>query len=106
MATCNVKTFGRNLAWKSDRGGECFSRRLKRAEYRTITEQLIKANSKVHPKRLCQLLNTTSFNKSHILTVKFGIEVHKLNLREKHSPPVTFPREISTECFDIASSHI
>ena len=31
------------------------------------TEQLIKANSKVHPKLLCQLLNTTSFNKSHIL---------------------------------------
>ena len=49
-------------------GGECFSRRLKRAEYRLKTEQLIKANSKVHPKLFCQILNTTSFNKSHILT--------------------------------------
>ena len=28
------------------------------------------------------------------------------NLREKHSPPVTFPHEISTECFDTASCHI
>ena len=61
-------------------GGECFSRRLKRAEYGLKTEQLKKANSKVHPKPLCPLLNTTSFNKSHILTVKFGIVVHKLNL--------------------------
>ena len=89
-------------------GGECFSRRLKRAEYRLKTEQLIKANSKVHPKRLWQLLNTTFFNmKSHILTVSFGIIVHTFNLREKHSPPpVTIPREISTDCFDISTSHI
>ena len=49
-------------------GGECFSRRLKKAEYRLKTEQLMKANFKVHPKLLCQLLNSTSFNKSHILT--------------------------------------
>ena len=77
-----------------------FFTKIEKAEYSLKTEQLIKANSKVHPKRLCQLLNTTSFNKSHILTVKFGIAVHKLNLREKHSPPVTFPREISTECFN------
>ena len=40
-----------------------------KAEYRLKTEQLIKANSKEHPKLLCQLLNTTSFNKSNILTV-------------------------------------
>ena len=39
--------------------GGCFSRRLKRSEYKLKTEQLIKANSKVHPKLLCQLLNTT-----------------------------------------------
>ena len=69
MASRNVKTFLRNLAWKSDKGGECFSRRLKRTEYGLKTEQLIKANSKVHPKLLCQLLNTTSFNKSCILTL-------------------------------------
>ena len=50
-------------------GGECFSRRLKKAEYRLKTEQLVKADSKVHPKLLCHLLNTTSYNKSHILTV-------------------------------------
>ena len=69
MATSNVKTFRRNLAWKNDRGGgECFSRRLKKAECRLKTEQLIKANFKVHPKLLCQLINTTSFNKSHIFT--------------------------------------
>ena len=67
MATSNVKTFRRNLAWKVT-GGECFSRRLKKAEYKLKTEQLMKANFKVHLKLLCQLLNTTSFNKSHILT--------------------------------------
>ena len=50
-------------------GGECFSRILKRAEYRLKTEQLIKANSKVYLKLLCQLPDTTSFNKSHTLTV-------------------------------------
>ena len=83
-------------------GGECFSRRLKKAEYRLKTEQLIKANFKVHPKLLCQLLNTTSFNKfAHVN----GVIVHTFNLREKHSPPppVTFSREIATGCFDISS---
>ena len=68
MVILNVKTFRRNVAWKSERGCECFSQRLKKAEYRLKTEQLMKANFKVHPKLLCQLLNTTSFNKSHILT--------------------------------------
>ena len=61
MATSNVKTFRRNLAWKTF---TCFSRRLKKAEYRLKTElKLMKANFKVHPKLLCQLVNTTSFNK-------------------------------------------
>ena len=63
MASWNVKTFLEILRAKVT-GGECFSQSLKKAEYRLKTEQLIKANSKVHPKLLCQLLNTTSFNKS------------------------------------------
>ena len=55
----------RGKVTKGGGGGECFSRRLKRAEHRLKAEQLIKANTKVHLKLLCQLLNTTSFNKSH-----------------------------------------
>ena len=42
-----AKTFRKNLAWKSDRGGDCFLQRLKKAEYRLKIEQLIKANSKL-----------------------------------------------------------
>ena len=37
----------------------------------------------------------------------YNLYLALLNLSGKHSPPpVTFPREISTECFEILTSHI